>query len=931
MKIKYLIYILFLFTFTFSRAQQLDLTKPLPTDPQVISGVLPNGMHYYVRANHKPENRVMLRLVVRAGSVCEDDDQQGLAHFTEHMAFNGTKNFPKHKLIKFLESVGMKLGADLNAYTSFDQTVYMLEIPMDKPKNLDTALLILHDWAHYLILDNDEIDAERGVIKEEWRLGRGANERMMRKILPVLFYGSKYAERLPIGKIDIIENFDYDVLKRFYYDWYRPDLQAIIVVGDIEPQQIQKKIVDLFSKIPMKEDARKRVYPEIPDHQDIKSVVATDKEARYSIISFYWKKPMTVIKTYADFRKELIDNLVQTMLSSRFSEKVLNPKSPYVVAMARKQYLFGKKEVFVVLGVAKKNKISDATRDLMTQIESARQYGFTKSELERSKRKILSQIEKRAKEADKTESNYYVSLIQQNYDLPHYPLLSPEQELEIVNKLLPSISLEDVNQAIKELVSEQNLVITAQGPEDVQMPTEQQLISIVEQVRQSNIEPYKDLEVKNSLISEKIKKGKVKKIEEDKITGATVWTLKNGVRVIIKPTDFKNDQILMTAYSFGGYSLYTKQELPSARLAATLVASSGIGDFPRAELDKFLADKNVVVNPYIDLYTEGFEGQSDVKNFETMLQMLYLYFMHPRFDQDVYKATLEQQIAMIQNKANDPQSVWIDTITAVMNNYSLYQMPLNVDMLKRVDFNQAYNIFRQRFGDPGSFTFVFVGNIDLQQARPLIEKYLGSLPRLSRKEMYRDVKAYFPVNKVIDKYVLKGHDSKSMIMMLFTNDFQYSLQNELLVKGVSEIFTSRLLDTIREAEALTYSISAYPRFRMIPKAQSSILVFYSTNPDTLKYIKQRVLAIAKSLVNGISDKELSSTRKKLLNQYEVNIKTNKYWLNNLVKIYKYNLNPEFITDYQKIVNSMTKQDLIEAARKYLREDSYIFVALKPEQ
>ncbi len=932
MKLKLLlINLLTILFFANLSAQQIDLNKTLPTDPQVVSGVLPNGLHYYIRANHKPEHRVFLRLVELAGSVCEDDDQQGLAHFTEHMAFNGTKNFPKHQLIKFLESTGMKFGADLNAYTSFDQTVYMLEIPTDKPQYLDTALLILHDWSHYLTLDDKEIDAERGVIKEEWRLGRGANERMNRKVLPVLLYGSKYAQRLPIGKIDIIENFKHDVLRRFYNDWYRPDLQAVIVVGDIDPKQVESKIKELFPKVPEPGNPRPRVYPEIPDHNDVKAVVATDKEARYSVVSFYWKHPMHEVKTYGDYRQDMVDYLAVTMLSSRYSEKMLNPKSPYAYAFAFYQHLIGKKDAFAVIGIAKKNKMLDAARELMTQIESARRYGFASTELDRAKKKVLSQLEKQAKEADKTESNYFVSIIQDHYDLPHSPLLSPQQEYEIASKLLPSINLDEVNKAMQQLATDNNLVIAIEAPTDVQVPTDQQLIDIVKEIRQAQVQPYKDIEVKNSLISGKVKKGKVKKEQVDNITGVTIWTLKNGIRVVIKPTDFKNDQILLTAFSQGGYSLYPIKDLPSARLAATLVSNSGIGDFGRVELDKFLSDKNVSVSPYIGLYREGFQGRSDVKDFETMLQMIYLYFTQPRFDKDAYQAAIEQQRAIMENKANDPQSVWSDTLRAVLNNYSPYRMPLNVNTLEKVDFQRAYDIFRERFSDPASFTFVLVGNVNLDKARPLIEKYFGSLPKKDNKEHYRDVNASLPVSQVIEKIVYKGSDPKSLVYMVYTGDYNYSLRNRLLIKGVSEIMTGRLLDTVREAQALTYSIMAYPQFYKVPKDQYMVGIFYSTSPDTLKYTEKKVLAVNKSLVNGITDKEYKSTIQKLTKEYETNIKTNRYWLDNLSQMYMYGLKPEFVTDYQNIVNSITKDDLIQAAKKYINDNSFIFVALKPEK
>ncbi len=919
-----------LFFFVSLQAQQVDLSKSLPTDPSVVSGTLPNGMMYFIKQNKKPANRVFLRLVVKAGSVCEDDDQQGLAHFTEHMCFNGTKNFPKHKLIKFLESTGMKFGADLNAYTAFDQTVYMLEIPLDKPQYLDTALLILHDWAHYVSLEDQEIDDERGVIIEEWRLGRGAQDRMMRKIFPVLLYGSKYADRLPIGKVDIIKNFKYDVLKRFYHDWYRPDLEAVIVVGDIDPQQVKEKIVKLFSQIPASQNPRPRVYPEIPEHNDIKAVVATDKEAPYSIVAFYWKHPMEYVKTYGDFKKELTKQLAETMLSNRYKEKMLSPKTPYAIAMAMDQHLMDKTDAFVVLGIAKKGRISETAKTLMEQIESARRYGFGQSELERAKKQLLARLEKQYNERNKTESNYFVQLIQNHFDVEQAPLLSPEQQYKIAQQLLPSITQQDVNNAIKQLATDKNLVVVVQAPDKEKVPTDQELIDMVKQVRSSQVQPYKDVAVNKPLIAKKIRKGKIVKEEKDAVTGATIWTLKNGVKVVIKPTQFKDDEVLMQAFSKGGYSLYPVDELPSARIAADLISNAGVGDFTQADLQKFLADKNVSVSPFINLYHEGFEGQSDVKNFETMLQLIYQYFMSPRYDTEAYKAFVDQQRAILENKANDPQSVWVDTLMAVLGGNSPYTAPINTQMLDEVNFRRAYEIYKERFADPGSFTFVFVGNVDLQKARPLIEKYLGGLPKKDKKENYRDVKAYIPAGKVITKYVYKGTDPKSLVYMVYTGNWNYSLRNDLLLRGVSDIFTGRLLDTVREALALTYSISASPIIKIEPKQQYGIAIFYSANPDTLSYITKRIISIDNSLKQGISDREYKATIEKLLKAHETQMQQNRYWLTQLVKVYSYGLKPDFVTDYDKLVRSFTKDDFVQAAKQFVRDNSYLIIALKPE-
>ncbi len=926
-KIFWLLISVFFFTSLFA---QVDLNKPLPTDPDVIVGKLPNGLTYYIKHNEKPKNRVFLRLVVNAGSVCEDDDQQGLAHFTEHMAFNGTKNFPKHKLIKFLESIGMKFGADLNAYTSFDRTVYMLEIPADNPAYLDTALLILHDWAHYLSLENEEIDNERGVILEEWRLGRGPQDRLMRKTFPVIVAGSKYAERLPIGKPEIIKNFKYDVLKRFYHDWYRPDLEAVIVVGDIDPKVVQSKIEKLFTPIPAPKNERPRIYPPIPAHKDIKAVVATDSEAVRTTVAMYWKHPMQTTKTIGDYRNMLIRQLVTSMLFSRFKDKMLKPGNPYALAFSTYNPFLDKTDVFVVYAIAKKNRSKDAIKALLEDIESAKRYGFAQSELERAKKQILAQAEKYYKERNKTESNYFISQMQDNFDVRHDPIISIEQEYKLINKLINTITEKDVNQAIKQLATDENLVITVTGPTGQQYPTADQIVELANQVRQEKIKPYKDVKVVSTLINQQLTPGKIIKQTQDQITGTTTLQLQNGIRVIIKPTNFKNDEILLKAYSLGGYSLYSGKDILNARLAAKLVDNSGLGQLKAAELDKFLADKNVSLSPFISLYYEGFSGQSTVKDFETMLQMVYLYFTSPRFDKDSYKSYIEQQIAIMQNKAKDPLEVWRDSIRFLLNNRSIYSKPLSVDDLKKVNFKRAYKIFKQRFGDPGSFTFILVGNVNIDSVRPLLEKYLGALPAIAKKESYRDVNATVPTGKVIRSIIYKGNDKKSLAYFVFTGDVQDNLKNEILLDGISEILTKRLLDTVREAQALTYSIAAFAQTIKIPRSQYIIPVFYSSKPDTVEFIAKEIIKLAHGVGNKISDAEYNSTIRKLLRSYEVNIRQNDYWLSELFNMYLTNGKPDFVTDYEKTVKSLTKQELTEAAKKYFNPDSYLFIALKSE-
>ncbi len=928
MKTKFLTLILGLIM-AFSANAQINLNQPLPQDSSVIIGKLPNGLTYYIKRNEKPKNRVFLRLVVNAGSVCEDDDQQGLAHFTEHMAFNGTKNFPKHALINFLESIGMKFGADLNAYTSFDETVYMLEIPADNPAYLDTALLILHDWSHYLSLETKEINDERGVILEEWRLGRGANDRLMRKTFPVIVANSKYAKRLPIGKPDLIRNFNPDVLRRFYHDWYRPDLEAIIIVGDINPKQVQQEIKKVFADIPAPKNPRQRIYPEIPEHQDIKAVVATDSEAARTTISMYWKHPAKQVKTYKDYKDQLTTELVSTMLFSRFRDQMLKPANPFAFAYAGYSSFLDKTDIFVVSAISKKNKTKDAIKLLLEDIESAKRYGFSQDELERAKKQLLTSVEKAYKERNKTNSNYFVQQMQDNFGIRHDPIMSISQEYRIVKQLLPTITLNETNNKIKQLATDKNLVIAVTGPTGEQYPTADEIIKIAQQVRQEQVKPYKSVKVAGTLLDKKLTPGKIVKTTQDTVTGTTTWTLQNGIKIILKPTTFKNDEILLRAFSLGGYSLYKGKNILNARMAAGLVSNSGLGKFNASALEKYLMDKNASVSPFINLYYEGFSGQSTVKDFETMLQMINLYFTEPRFDKDSYKAYIEQLKAVYSNKAKDPQSAWSDTIKYYLRNRSPYAKPIDLNDLNKINFKQAYKIYKQRFSDPGSFTFVFVGNLDLNKIKPLVEKYLGSLPAKNNKETYRDVNATVPVNKQITKVVYKGNDQKSLSFFVFSGNVKDNLKNEILLEGISQILTKRLLDTVREAQAITYSISAFSQVSQIPVQKYIIPVFYSSKPDTAEFIAHEIIRIARGIGKQINDKEYKSTKEKLIREYEVNIKQNQYWLGQLFDMALTNGKPDFVTNYENIVNSLTKDDLVKAARNYFNPDSYIYIVLKP--
>ena len=936
-KIKISLFGMFIMFTQVLSSQDFKMSDPLPNDPDVITGKLENGLTYYVRHNSEPKNRANLMLVVNAGSVLEDDDQQGLAHFCEHMAFNGTKNFPKHKLIGFLESIGMKFGADLNAYTAFDETVYKIEVPLDKFANLDTGLLILFDWAHNVLFEDEEIEKERGVIHEEWRLGRGAQDRLVRKTLPVMLYGSKYAERLPIGKPEVFDKCPPDNLRRFYKDWYRPDLQAVIVVGDFDANIVAKKVRDLFSQIPKRDlsKERKRIYPPIPGHKDIKVKVATDKETPYSLIQVLYKLPLEKTITHKDFKEDLAKSLFNEMINQRLQEKTVKPNCPYNMAYSIYSYFLGTRSAYMSFAIAKNDKISDALKTILEENERVKRFGFTKSEVERAKKSILKQIEKRYKERNKTNSNFFVNEYHKNFGITKEPFPSIEYTYEISKKLLPKISLEDINKFANQWIIDSNMVVIITAPEkkDVKVPSEDEILKIVEKVKKEKLEPYKDETINKPLISEEIKPGKVIKKKKNKETGIIEYTLSNGIKIILKPTVFKDDEIIMEAFSEGGYSLYPLEDNISARVASEVIVESGLGEFNKVQLTKYLSDKTVSVTPHINLNFEGLKGSSSVADFETMLKLVYLYFTSPRYDKEAFNAYIEKTKSLLKNKSNDPQSVWRDSIMFVLGNRSKYIQPLNFELLKQIDYKKTHKIFRERFEDPASFTFVFVGNLNIKKIKPLIEKYLGGLPADKKDEKFKNVGAEIPTNKIIKSIVRKGTDNKSLDYMVYTGDLSYSLENKILLKAVSAILTTRLLDSIREEKALTYSIHAHPIIKLFPKNQYAINIFFSSSPDTVDYIVNEVKNIANSLKDpkNISDLDLQKTIEKIKKEFETNLRKNPYWLNELVKYEQMGKQPDFNSKYKEIVASLSKEKIANAAKKFLNNDRYIIISLLPEQ
>ncbi len=926
--------VLFFLLFAFYSLSGQNLADTLPLDPQIRKGKLENGLTYYVRHNEKPKNRVFMRLVVKAGSVFEDEDQLGLAHFCEHMAFNGTKHFPKHRLIEFLESTGMKFGADLNAYTSFDETVYMLEVPLDKPQNFDTALLVLYDWAWLVAYEDEEIEAERGVIYEEYRLGKGPWERLNRQTMPVLLYGSKYAQRLPIGKPEVFNQCPPDNLRRFYHKWYRPDLQAVIIVGDINPDTAVNKIKRLFSNIPKPQKPVNHTYPEIPDHNDIKVKVATDKEMGYSIVNIFIKHDYKPTITYADFRKSIVRRIWTKAFDQRLNKLALKPGSPFAYSYAYYSHFLDHKATFTLTAFSKKD-VKQTVIQLLTELERVKKYGFTSEEIENAKKSLMKGVEKRYNERNTTKSQVFVNRCQANFLASQTPLMSYEEIYNTYKKFLPQITDEEVNQVGNQLITDKNEVIILQLPEkkNIVKPTEEEILKIADSIQKADIKPFTSQNKKIELVTGKIKKGKIVEETQNKY-GFTVWKLKNGATVLFKNTDFKSDEIKFYAFSKGGYSVYElNEDLINALLGDEFVRNSGVDGLSEADLQTFEDTHNFSLTPFVDLYSEGFTGTSTKKDFENMLKLLYLYFTQPRFDSSDYQAYREQTIAFLENRDSDPFAAWSDSLDFILSGRSPYEKPLTAEDYNKVDFKKAYEYYKDRFADPNNFTFVFVGNVDFKDFKNLILKYIGGLPTKKRTEKPVIRNATVPVGKNITVQVKKSSDKKAIVYMMFTGYYERNIENEVKIKALAQIFTDKLLKRIREEEALTYSISASPKFYYQEKPKYRIGIFFSCNPDTLNYVIDEIKQIANDLKNqGITETDLQKAKEILKKEQETRLKENKFWLNNMVNRLMFGVQtPMDYQEYMKAVESLTVESLKQAAKEYLNNNSVIVVSLLPKE
>lgn len=920
------------FSFFLFAQNDYDLSAEIPLDPKVRVGQLENGLTYYIRENSKPENRAELRLVVNAGSLLENKKQQGLAHFVEHMAFNGTAHFEKNELIKYLQTSGVKFGAHLNAYTSFDETVYKLFVPTDDLEVWENAFLILQDWAMGLSFNSEEIDKERGIVVEEWRSGQGADNRMFQEYFPVLLRNSRYAERLPIGKKEILEDFKHKDLIQFYKDWYRPDLMAIVVVGDIDLEETEQKIQAYFSQIPSKEKAKERTIFSIENHKETLVSIVDDPEATNTNIQVYWKHPLEKMKTLEDTRKQLVHSLYRRMLNERLYEIAQKANPPFIYAGVSYGSLVRTANQYSTYAGTSEEGILEGLKAILTENERVKRFGFTESELNRQKTKILLSYENSFNERNSTESSKYINAYV-NHFLKEKPFTGVEFSYPFAKAQLPSITLEEVNALAEKWMPNENrvVIITMPEKEDINKPTEEEVRNIFDWVAGLVIRPYKEEEVPSELLAEIPKRGEIIKEEVYEELNLTEITLENGITIFLKPTDFKEDEIQLTGYSLGGHSLYGEEDFLTAYFTDALMGESGLADFTPTQLRRILADKKVYLEPYISDLEEGFIGNAVPKDLETLFQLLHLYFTAPRKDFDTFQSYIQRFSDYFKNLESDPETYFYDKLyRELAQNHYRSGFLLKEDDWAKIDFDRSFEVFQERFRDPDSFTFFLVGNFEVDSVKNLIQTYLGTLPKIQTEETWTDV-GERPPKGIIKKEYFKGSEPKSKVSLYFTGECEFSWEVEHHLASLKQILNIKLLENLREEMGNVYGVQLGASMDAFPYTHYLFNINFTCSPENVDALIEATFAeIQKIQEEGISEEDLLKIKESQRRDWEINQENNQYWLGALKQAHFYGIDFSQ-TNPQNFIENLTAADLQKAAQAYLKSDNYLQGILYPEK
>jgi len=925
--------LLLLITSFVTMAQQ---NPPLPVDPNVRTGKLENGLTYYIRHNGLPENRADFYIAQKVGSMQEEDNQAGLAHFLEHMAFNGTKNFPGKNMLNYLQDNGIKFGTNINAYTSFDETVYfMTNIPTTNQNLMDSALLVLHDWSNAIALEDDELENERGVIREEWRTRGGAQQRLWDQLLPKMYPDSKYAKRMPIGSIDVINNFKPEEIRAYYHKWYRPDLQGIIVVGDVNVDEMEQKIKALFSPIPLDADRAKREYFPVPDNKEPIVALATDVEARNTSIMMFYKHdpiPDEMKNTQAGYLTQYIMSAAASMLNQRFAEIIQKPDAPFTSAYAYDSDYFvaRTKDAWTVVAGSAEDKIKEALAAMVRETERVKQYGFTPSEYEIARTNIMKSYEDAYNNRDKQRnSSYSQEYVRAFTDGEPFPGI--EFEYQFMQAVTPNIPVEAINQTIKQLIGDENIVISVTGPqkEGLAYPAEEELLAVLAAVKAETVEPYAEQVINEPLVVTPPVPGKITKEEKDEVLNATVWTLQNGMKVILKNTDFKDDEIRMTGTSVGGYSQYAVQDPINSKLMNAVMGVGGVGNFSATDLPKVLAGKKASARPGISLTTQDFNGSSSIKDFETMLQLVYLYFTAPRKDADAFQSYLQRMETQLKNQEAEPMVAFSDSITAALYGDNPLTARIKLADLKQLDYDRIMEMYKQQFSNPGSFVFTFVGNIDEEKVRPVVEQYLASLPGQAVKGEFIRVPMDFKAGKKENIFQREMQNPKASVFNTYSGTVERNMKNQILMSMFDQILDIVYTEKVREEEGGTYGVSSAGNISRYPEGQTILQIMFDTDPEKMAHLNEIIHTVLKDIAtNGPREADFSKVKEYLNKSYNENLKENSYWLNVLNTRYFYG--EDTYTNYIETVNAVTPAEIRDFAANLMNQGNRKTIVMMPK-
>lgn len=910
--------------------------QPLPIDPKVRYGKLPNGLTYYIRHNAQPKERADFYIAQNVGSILEEENQRGLAHFLEHMAFDGTKNFPGHGMDDFIESVGMRGGENFNAYTSFDETVYMImNAPVSNPSTVDSCLLILHDWSSFITLADSAIEKERGVIREEWRTRQDAQARLWEQQLPKMYPDSRYANRLPIGSIDVINNFKPDELRAYYKKWYRPDLQAVIVVGDINVDEVEADIKRIFADIPTPINSASREEFEVPDNDMPLISIAKDKEAANTILYVFYKHdklPKELYATPMGLVKDYIQTVAATMMNERFEEILHQAQPPFVYAQASDgDFMVSRtKDAWTVAAIAQEGAIDSALTTLVKETQRLKQYGFTPSEYERARINVLKQYESAYNERENQKNSAYTREYVTHFTEGGY-IPGIETEYTLLSQIAPNIPVQQVNQYIQDMIGDNNIVISLTGPDKagVTYPSEEELLRTFLKAQRIPVEPYQETVSNEPLIPNLPAPDTITEIQTDQRFGATVMTLSNGVKVVLKPTDFKKDEILMTATRPGGSTLFGDKDIYNLKVFNEVIDLGGLGNFSAIELSKRLAGKKVSCTPSLGLDDESFNGSSTPSDLKTLFELIYLYFTAPRMDEEAYASFENRMKAQLLNTELDPMVAFSDTLAQAVYKGNPRAMRLRPGDFAHISYPRIMEMYKERFSDASGFVFSLVGNISIDSIRPYIEQYLASLPASGKIEKGNpSVVPALRKGEYTNIFQREMEVPKATVVNFISGQMDYTLPNIVTATALKQILDLVYMEKVREDEGGTYGVQSYARISPFPEGRTTLQIFFDTDPAKRERMNNIVRNELKRIMEvGPRAEDFKKTQDNLLKRHAENLQENSYWLNILDNYYYRRFDAE--TEYEPIVKGLTPEQIRSFTRQLLSQGNRIEVVMEP--